>query len=120
MRFSTKSRDVTLKTFKREWFYMIDHKGMLFLEETEPKNYTSSLKDVKFLDFFFNALQPNTTGQFTDYGWISPCWGEANFIRVYSHPVVFRMLLRTPHGVFLPYAGSLTTPFRPDLVMKDK
>ena len=44
------ARSVKLKTaFKREWFYYIDHKGMLFLEETEPKNYTSCLKDDKFL-----------------------------------------------------------------------
>jgi len=43
---------------RREWFYYIDHKvirrcsdwqGLLFLEETEPKNYTSCLKDEKFL-----------------------------------------------------------------------
>ena len=44
------TRSVKLKTaFKREWFYYIDHKGMLFLEETEPKNYTSCLKDDRFL-----------------------------------------------------------------------
>ena len=43
-------RSVKLKTaFKREWFYYIDHKGMLYLEETEPKNYTSCLKDDRFL-----------------------------------------------------------------------
>ena len=51
------SRKVTFKPYKREWFYYIDHKGMLFLEETHPKNYTSCLKDDKFLDFFFGALK---------------------------------------------------------------
>ena len=46
-------RSVKLKTaFKREWFYYIDHKGMLYLEETEPKNYTSCLKDDRFLVSF--------------------------------------------------------------------
>jgi len=39
----------SLKIARREWFYYIDHKGMLFLEETEPKNYTSCLKDDRFL-----------------------------------------------------------------------
>ena len=44
-----RKRDVQLKAWRREWFYYIDHKGMLFLEETEPKNYTSCLKDDRFL-----------------------------------------------------------------------
>ena len=48
--FSTKpKKSVSLKKWRREWFYYIDHKGMLFLEETEPKNYTSCLKDDRFL-----------------------------------------------------------------------
>ena len=50
------ARSVKLKTnFKREWFYYIDHKGMLFLEETEPKNYTSCLKEERFLVSETNA-----------------------------------------------------------------
>ena len=58
------SRRVSLKAYNREYFYQIDHKGMLFLEETEPKNYTSCLKDAQFLDFFFKNLRKNETGQF--------------------------------------------------------
>lgn len=58
---------VVLNKWKREWFYFIDHKGMLFLEETEPKNYTSCLKDTRFLNFFFSNLRLNETGQFNEY-----------------------------------------------------
>ena len=66
---------------------------MLFLEETEPKNYTSCLKDERFLDFFFENLQPNKTGYHGDgYGYVSPCWGEMNFVKVFAAPIVFRML----------------------------
>ena len=57
-----RARDVTLNTFKREWYFYIDHKGLLYNEETEPKNYTFCLKDEKFLDFFFNNLKKNDTG----------------------------------------------------------
>ncbi len=51
-------KSVYLKAFKREYYYYIDHKvltiallnkGLLYLEETEPKNFTSCLKDDKFL-----------------------------------------------------------------------
>ena len=44
-----KKRSVELKAWRREWFYYIDHKGMLYCEDTEPKNYTSCLKDENFL-----------------------------------------------------------------------
>ena len=60
-------KKVAFRPYKREWFYFIDHKGMLFLEETEPKNYTSCLKDINFLDFFISALQKNDTGNFLEY-----------------------------------------------------
>ena len=54
---------VKLKTaFKREWFYYIDHKGMLYLEETEPKNYTSCLKDDRFLVRKANNPKVNFVG----------------------------------------------------------
>jgi hypothetical protein len=53
---------VVLNKWKREWFYFIDHKGMLFNEETHPKNYTSCLKDTNFLNFFFKNIRPNETG----------------------------------------------------------
>ncbi len=33
----------------REWFYFVDSKGLLYLEETSPKIFTSALKDLKFL-----------------------------------------------------------------------
>lgn len=55
---------VAFKPYKREWFYFIDNKGLLYLEETEPKNYTSCLKDAKFLDFFFGSFKLNNTGTF--------------------------------------------------------
>lgn len=63
---------------------------MLFNEETDPKNFTSNLKDGPFLDFFFKSLQKNNTNQFKEFTYISPCWGEMNFVKVHSSPVVFR------------------------------
>ena len=61
------NKKVLFKPYKREWFYYLDHKGMLYLEETWPKNYTSCLRDPSFLDFFFDALQINNTETFKEY-----------------------------------------------------
>ena len=36
-------------TTSREYFFLIDHKGLLYLEETNPKNFTSCIKDTRFL-----------------------------------------------------------------------
>ena len=89
---------VQLKKFRREWFYTIDHKGMLFLEETEPKNYTSCLKDDNFLNFFFKNLKPNDVDQELSqegFAYISKCWGEINYVKLHesiSTPIVFRFI----------------------------
>lgn len=58
------SKEVVLNKWKREWFYFIDHKGMLFNEDTHPKNYTSCLKDTNFLNFFYKNIRKNETGEF--------------------------------------------------------
>lgn len=64
MFFRNKSNFSTILNFTsdtRNWFFFIDHKvsffnfsnkflkGLLFLEEVEPKNYANSLKDERFL-----------------------------------------------------------------------
>ena len=61
-------RVVNLNKWKREWFYFIDHKGMLFLEETEPKNYTSCLKDDNFLVSTFLSVSTFRISSLETYG----------------------------------------------------
>merc|ERR1712071_332834 len=117
------SRTVAFKPYKRKWFYYIDHKGMLFLEETEPKNYTSCLKDDRFLDFFFDNLKPNQTGHNLEqnYTWVSPCWGEMNFVRTHRLPVVFRLIETNDEGErMLKYAGTKETKFDPEKLFTDQ
>jgi hypothetical protein len=101
---------VRLKADQREWFYYIDHKGFLFLEETEPKNYTSCLKDDNFLNFFFKNLRPNQTDKLNDYPYLSPCWGEQNYVKCHSNPVVFREMDGEDQ---LVYGGDLKVKFDP-------
>lgn len=38
----------TFSKFNRDYFMYIDYKGYLYLEETEPKNFTSCIKDDRF------------------------------------------------------------------------
>ncbi len=55
--------------------------GRLFLEDMMPKNVATSLKSPKFLRFFFRQLRINDTGVHVDYGYVSPCGSEMNFVK---------------------------------------
>ena len=64
----------------RHYFYTIDTRGGLFLEETTPRNIATSLKDKRFLSFFYSHLRKNTTGKFEKYPYVSLCGREQNFL----------------------------------------
>lgn len=40
-------------SINRDYFFFIDHKGYLYLEESEPKIYPNAIKDKKFLKHFY-------------------------------------------------------------------
>ncbi|KAK6727926.1 hypothetical protein RB195_005534 [Necator americanus] len=50
----------------REYFYYINHEGMLFLDDSRAKNFTSAYKDVDFLNFFYKQLRTNNSDRFAD------------------------------------------------------
>eukprot|EP00980_Cylindrotheca_fusiformis_P004995 scaffold1062_cov130-Cylindrotheca_fusiformis.AAC.1 len=90
-------------------------------EETVPKNIASSIKDEKFLNFFFSRIrwvQPEKTnillegGLCDQYPFVSLCGGEVNYIRPACSPIVFHSaLFNGNNGDVLVYGGSLTQPF---------
>jgi Domain of unknown function (DUF4505) len=88
---------------ERCYFYNIDWHGRLYLEETMPKNIVTSIKDVRFLDFFFSRIMYVNDLQVEymilhdipvyDYPFISTCGKEWNFIRPVATPMVFHTLV---------------------------
>ncbi|RDD47231.1 UPF0598 protein C8orf82-like protein [Trichoplax sp. H2] len=112
----------------REYFYYIDHQGQLFLDDIKIKNFVTSYKDKKFLQFFFKRIRINNTGRYQEeFPFISPCGREINYIRCDDVPIVFTHLVeeslsdiskikksKYPATNFLSYAGSsLSVPFSP-------
>lgn len=103
----------------RAYFYNVDIQGRLFLEETLPKNVATSIKDDRFLNFFFRRLRPNDIAKSlaADYPYVSVCTPrEINFIRPAVCPIVFHTLEieeRSSTKATLYHAGSLATPFSP-------
>ena len=115
---------------QRCYFYNVDLQGRLFLEETFPKNIATSIKDERFLNFFFRRVQP-VEGKLqtdvmeprdipiADYPFVSPCGKELNFIRPAASPFVFHGLVNSvddnpqeQHGTqHLVYGGSLHQAF---------
>ncbi|XP_024883812.1 UPF0598 protein CG30010-like [Temnothorax curvispinosus] len=107
----------------REYFYYVDHQGMLFLDDVRIRNFTSCFKDKKFLAFFFKHLRKNTTGRYTDdFPFLSVCGVERNFVRCDDLPLVFTKVIRKRNvetGAeedWFSYAHAddlLTVPFEP-------
>ncbi|KAJ6632967.1 UPF0598 protein [Pseudolycoriella hygida] len=106
----------------REYFYYIDHNGMLFLDDAKMKNFTSCFKDKKFLQFFFNRLRLNDTNRFQiDFPYLSVCGRERNYIRCDDLPIVFTHVVVTSEEQIekLSYAHAgelLTLPFEPNKI----
>ncbi|KAH9528984.1 hypothetical protein DERF_002893 [Dermatophagoides farinae] len=74
----------------REYFYYIDHNGMLFLDDSRMKNFTSCFKEKQFLNFFFKNIKFNKMGRYEkEFPYISLCGIERNFIRCDDVPIVY-------------------------------
>ncbi|XP_034235710.1 UPF0598 protein CG30010 [Thrips palmi] len=88
------------ETGVREYFYYIDHHGMLFLDDSKIKNFTSCFKDKQFLIFFFRRLKKNNTGRYEKYfPFWSDCGKERNYIRGDDYPIVFTHIAKkVPRG----------------------
>ncbi|CAM9826396.1 unnamed protein product, partial [Heterosigma akashiwo] len=114
------------------YFYTVDLQGRLFLEQTLPKNIATSLKDEKFLNFFFSnirrqiekdrmiLLQTDADPSIAnDYPFVSPCGFELNFIRPADSPIVFHDLQKDSDDDVemgrksLIFGGNLSQPYSP-------
>ncbi|KAK3933333.1 UPF0598 protein C8orf82-like protein [Frankliniella fusca] len=84
----------------REYFYYIDHQGMLFLDDSKIKNFTSCFKDKQFLTFFFRRLKKNNTGRYEEhFPFWSDCGKERNFVRGDDVPIVYtHVTKKIPRG----------------------
>ena len=109
------------------YFYSVDLQGRLFLEEVVPKNIATSLKDTKFLDYFFSRMKRvgekeksilEDVGAEEDYPFVSPCGIELNFVRPADSAIVFHDLREgggdADKGKHLVFGGTLTQPYRPE------
>jgi hypothetical protein len=104
------SQQATKRTI-REYFYEIDELGLLYLEETKAKLFTTAFNDMTFLDFFFKRLEVNATAQRPDYPFISKCGNEMNYIKTQGDtPIVFTSLI---HGRLHWNNCSFNIPFNP-------
>ncbi|XP_073987568.1 UPF0598 protein CG30010 [Rhodnius prolixus] len=104
----------------REYFYYIDHQGMLFLDDSKMKNFTSCFKDKQFLVFFFKRIRPNETQRYQkEFPFISLCGRERNYIRCDDVPLVYsHVIIQNGNDMFCyGNAGDLMfNPFEPDKI----
>ena len=88
-----------------------------------PKNIATSIKDNRFLDFFFSQVRAvgareiqilEQHGIVDDYPFVSPCGKELNFIRPAATPIVFHSLVNDNSK--LVYGGNMKQPFDPSML----
>jgi len=106
----------------REYFYYIDHQGMLFLDDAKMKNFTSCYKELHFLKFFFKRLKKNDSMRYTeDFPYLSLCGKERNFVRCDDLPIVFTEVIQDESDdiPLLSYNNGsrfLTVDFQPEKI----
>ncbi|XP_052899347.1 UPF0598 protein CG30010 [Anopheles moucheti] len=105
----------------REYFYYIDHEGMLFLDDARIKNFTSCFKEKQFLEFFFKRLKINDTDRYQDeFPFLSICGRERNFIRCDDLPIVFTHVIQadgTDDRIAYAHAGDkMSVAWQPDRI----
>lgn len=107
----------------RRYFYVVDNRGQVFLEQTMHRNYATALRDTTFLNMLFTLLRPNQkTDIFPEKPYYFPCSKETNYVTLDdpTAAVVFARLYSDPQhtGKFrLQYGMSQKSqPFDPDSI----
>lgn len=122
------------EAIKRRYYYVVDTRGQLFLEDTKHRNIATCLKDNKFLKFFYSQLQktPEHLVSIADddidrspYRYVSFCGKEINFVCPDDHAscLVFSEIVTSNDprtGLerdYLLYAGdTMKQSFYPNLL----
>lgn len=105
-----------MNAINRHYFYFLDTRGQLFLEETMPRNIATCMKDTKFLDFTFKNLKLNDTEYHPDIPLISMCGKEINFISPADRFSVIGYKDFNQKRCTLIYGGTLEQEFVPSFL----
>ena len=101
---------------QRQYFYYVDHQGMLFLDDARIKNFTSCFKEERFLKFFLSRIRLNRYENKEFWPYVSRCGDEMNFIRCDDLPVVYQTLFYEKSWKlgWGNEKGLLSVPFKPN------
>ena len=94
----------------REYFFYVDHNGMLFQDDSKMKHWTAAMKEKKLLLNFFKRLRINETERYHEFQYISLCGKERNFVRCQDRPFVFNIVEKDDTNswmLFYNNAGNL-------------
>ena len=91
----------------REYFFYVDHNGMLFQDDSKMKHWTAALKEKKLLFNFFKRLRFNESERYKEFQYISLCGKERNYVRCLDRPFVFTAVSQNDeHGWMLQYNNA--------------
>ncbi|OAF69226.1 hypothetical protein A3Q56_03002 [Intoshia linei] len=77
----------------REYFYFINNRGELFLQDSKYKTIATRYNDEKFLYNFFQNLRLNTSNRYKEFKHVYLCEGERNYLICQDTPIVYTDLI---------------------------
>lgn len=101
---------------KRNYFYVVDNKGQIFLESERHRTMATCMKDAKFLKFLIANQQKNNTQNFADVPYLSRCGREINYISPVDKLCAVVFTDADWEKKFLLYGSTLKQPFDPRLL----
>ena len=75
-----------------EYKFYIDFKGMMYFDDSDLNNTKNVIRDVKFVNKFYQTLQKNNTQFSKSYEYYAQFWGENNYLRCAIEPVIYNNL----------------------------
>jgi len=64
-----------------EYKFLIDFKGMMYFDDSDLSSGKNVIRDVKFVNKFYQNLQKNNTKVNKNYEYFANFWGENNYMR---------------------------------------
>jgi hypothetical protein len=98
----------------RHYFYVLDLRGNIFLEESKHRNIATCIKDISFQNFMLRNLKPNYSTDFPDIPLLVKCGHETNFVTPIDSLSSF--VHKELRDTELKFGGSLSQEFNPLLL----
>lgn len=104
------------KVVVTEYKFWVDFQGLMYFDDAQVHhNPRNQIRDLKFIDKFYHSLRENDGEQAEKYRYVGEFWGEKNYLRFSTAPIIYTAL----HEGELEFSLGLRVPFHPSNLYLD-